>query len=202
MATDTQSPIPEEMLDAIIKTFIVQHADDSDEHLAQALVYNAGRLAWRMRESGLVTEQKTSISDVVTAADRAAEKFVADCLRAIRPDDGLLGEEGTSVESSSGRTWVIDPVDGTSTSPPARITGAPRWRWSKAIRLRPRAFYLGPCIAPPWGTRGSVALPFQRPATARLLPYPTPTSRLPHLADISTPPASRMRTSPRHGWPS
>lgn len=101
------------MLNAIIKTFIVAHVDDTDEHLAQALVYNAGRLAWRMRESGLTTEHKTSVSDVVTAADRAAEKFVADALRTIRPDDGILGEEGTRVESSSGRTWVIDPVDGT-----------------------------------------------------------------------------------------
>lgn len=107
------SPIPEDMLNAIIKTFIVAHVDDGDEHLAQALVYNAGRLAWRMRESGLTTETKTSVSDVVTAADRAAEKFIGDALRAIRPDDGLLGEEGTRAESSSGRMWVIDPVDGT-----------------------------------------------------------------------------------------
>lgn len=101
------------MLNAIIKTFIVAHVDDSDHHLAQALVYNAGRLAWRMRQTGLDTEQKTSVSDVVTAADRAAEKFIADALRAIRPEDGLLGEEGTAVESKSSRTWVIDPVDGT-----------------------------------------------------------------------------------------
>ena len=107
------TPIPDEMLDAIIKTFIVQHADDTDEHLAQALVFNAGRLAWRMREAGVATEQKTSVSDVVTAADRAAEKFVGDALRAIRPEDGLLGEEGTAEASTSGRTWVIDPVDGT-----------------------------------------------------------------------------------------
>lgn len=107
------TPIPDEMLDAIIKTFIVQHVDDTDEHLAQALTFNAGRLAWRMREAGVVTEQKTSISDVVTAADRAAEKFVSDALHAIRPKDGLLGEEGTTAPSESGRTWVIDPIDGT-----------------------------------------------------------------------------------------
>lgn len=107
------SPIPEEMLDAIIKTFIVAHVDDSDEHLAQALVYNAGRLAWRMRESGLTTEHKTSVSDVVTAADRAAEKFIGDALEVIRPKDGLLGEEGLRRDSESGRVWVIDPVDGT-----------------------------------------------------------------------------------------
>ncbi|MBC2681002.1 inositol monophosphatase [Corynebacterium sp. 4HC-13] len=103
------------MMNAIIKTFIVAHVDDTDEHLAQALVYNAGRLAWRMRESGLTTEQKskTNISDVVTAADRAAEKFIADALATIRPEDGVLGEEGTQRPSQSGRTWVIDPVDGT-----------------------------------------------------------------------------------------
>ena len=112
MASDN-TPIPQDMLDAIIKTFMVAHVDDSDEHLAQALVFNAGRLAWRMRESGLTTETKTSVSDVVTAADRAAEKFIADVLRAFRPEDGLLGEEGTQQESQSGRTWVIDPVDGT-----------------------------------------------------------------------------------------
>lgn len=112
MASDN-SPIPQDMLDAIIKTFMVAHVDDTDEHLAQALVFNAGRLAWRMRESGLTTETKTFVSDVVTAADRAAEKFIADVLRAFRPEDGLLGEEGTQQESTSGRTWVIDPVDGT-----------------------------------------------------------------------------------------
>lgn len=110
---DTGSPIPEDMLNAIIKTFIVAHVNDTDEHLAQALVYNAGRLAWRMRESGLVTETKTSVSDVVTAADRAAEKLIADALDVIRPDDGLVGEEGTAKPGVSGRTWVIDPVDGT-----------------------------------------------------------------------------------------
>ncbi|MGO1645306.1 inositol monophosphatase family protein, partial [Corynebacterium casei] len=77
------------------------------------LVYNAGRLAWRMREQGISTEQKTSVSDVVTEADRAAEKFVAGVLEAIRGDDGIIGEEGAQRESKSGRTWVIDPVDGT-----------------------------------------------------------------------------------------
>ncbi len=38
------------MIDAITKTFLVAHVDDTDEHLAQALVYNAGRLAWRMQQ--------------------------------------------------------------------------------------------------------------------------------------------------------
>ncbi|MDY5839494.1 MAG: inositol monophosphatase family protein [Corynebacterium camporealensis] len=109
----SQHPSLNEMIDAIAKTFMVAHADDTDAHLAQALVYNAGRLAWRMREQGLNVDQKTSVSDVVTDADRAAERFVATVLEALRGEDGLLGEEGASRESKTGRTWVIDPVDGT-----------------------------------------------------------------------------------------
>ncbi|MDH2456217.1 inositol monophosphatase family protein [Corynebacterium bovis] len=111
--SEPHEPIPQEMIDAITKTFVISHADDPDDRLARALVYNAGRLAWRMREAGLTTEYKTSVSDVVTAADRAAEGFVAGALRALRPDDGLLGEEGAASPSASGRVWVIDPVDGT-----------------------------------------------------------------------------------------
>ena len=102
-----------DMVDALTATFADAHRDDSDEQLAKALVFNAGRLAWRMRESGVATDYKTSISDVVTDADRAAEQFVAGVLDALRPEDGVLGEEGAQRASRSGRTWVIDPVDGT-----------------------------------------------------------------------------------------
>src|SRR5205085_5117184 len=47
-------------------------------------------------------------------ADRAAEEVVSGLLRSERPEDGLLGEEGLSVEGSSGRRWVVDPLDGTT----------------------------------------------------------------------------------------
>lgn len=103
----------EDMIDAITKTFVIAHETDSDERLAQALVYNAGRLAWRMREAGVSTQQKTNITDVVTEADRAAEHFISGALAALRPADGVLGEEGAQRESTSGRVWVIDPIDGT-----------------------------------------------------------------------------------------
>jgi myo-inositol-1(or 4)-monophosphatase len=84
-----------------------------DYALAAALVREAGQLALLMRMAGLQSEQKTSVSDVVTAADHAAEAYVLEQLRRCRPDDGILGEEGASVQGTSGRTWVIDPVDGT-----------------------------------------------------------------------------------------
>jgi fructose-1,6-bisphosphatase/inositol monophosphatase family enzyme len=86
---------------------------EQDAALAARLVRDAGALAHRMRTAGLDAETKTSISDVVTAADRAAEQLVVDALASERPGDGVLGEEGASRTGTSGRTWVIDPVDGT-----------------------------------------------------------------------------------------
>ena len=82
-----------------------------DLALAAELVRDAGALAARMRRDGLDVERKTSISDVVTEADRVAEKLIAERLGAERPDDGIVGEEGTS--TSGARTWYVDPVDGT-----------------------------------------------------------------------------------------
>ena len=84
-----------------------------DYQLASALVREAGQLALLMRMGGLQGERKTSVSDVVTAADHAAEAYVLEQLRRCRPEDGILGEEGASVAGTSSRTWVIDPVDGT-----------------------------------------------------------------------------------------
>lgn len=84
-----------------------------DLELAQDLVTRAGALAAAMRADGLKAQQKTSISDVVTDADHAAEALVTEALLLERPDDGLLGEEGTARSGSTGRRWVIDPVDGT-----------------------------------------------------------------------------------------
>ncbi|GAA1555136.1 inositol monophosphatase family protein [Kribbella sancticallisti] len=58
-------------------------------------------------------ETKSSASDPVSAADRASEKLITDGLVVARPGDGLLGEEGAAKPSSTGLTWVIDPLDGT-----------------------------------------------------------------------------------------
>lgn len=82
-----------------------------DIELAVTLVREAGLLAAAMRRAGLETERKTSVSDVVSAADRAAEQLIVDRLREARPDDGVIGEEGSNAPGE--RTWFIDPVDGT-----------------------------------------------------------------------------------------
>jgi myo-inositol-1(or 4)-monophosphatase len=51
---------------------------------------------------------------MVSDADREAEAALSRLLRAERPDDGILGEEGASAGGSSGRRWVVDPLDGTT----------------------------------------------------------------------------------------
>ena len=85
----------------------------ADAALAADLVREAGLLAARLRVEGLDVSHKTSGSDIVTQADTAAERLIVQQLTAERPDDAIVGEEGTSRPGTSGRTWVIDPVDGT-----------------------------------------------------------------------------------------
>lgn len=51
--------------------------------------------------------------DLVTVADKEVEDFVTRALSDAFPDDGVFGEEGAARQGRSGRTWVIDPIDGT-----------------------------------------------------------------------------------------
>ena len=89
--------------------------------MAASLVHQAGTLAAGMLAVGLVTHYKTSVSDVVSAADHAAEELVVRRLTELRPDDGLVGEEGAARPGE--RTWYIDPVDGTYNF----LSGVPYW---------------------------------------------------------------------------
>ena len=59
-----------------------------------------------------VTEHKKDGSEV-TAADLASEAFIRQTIVEAFPDDGIVGEEGSAVESRSGRRWIVDPIDGT-----------------------------------------------------------------------------------------
>lgn len=52
--------------------------------------------------------------NLVTAADKASEEFIVANLKEIFPHDSILAEEGSSVEKNSSYTWVIDPIDGTT----------------------------------------------------------------------------------------
>ena len=65
------------------------------------------------RHFGRVVAERKRDGSEVTAADLAAEAFIREAIGEAFPDDGILGEEGSSVESRSGRRWIIDPIDGT-----------------------------------------------------------------------------------------
>jgi myo-inositol-1(or 4)-monophosphatase len=66
---------------------------------------------------------KSSATDPVSEADRAAETLLVARLRAARPDDGFLGEEGADRAGTSGLRWVLDPLDGTVNY----LYGLPAW---------------------------------------------------------------------------
>jgi myo-inositol-1(or 4)-monophosphatase len=82
---------------------------------------------------GLAT--KTSATDMVSDVDREAEAAVSDVLARMRPEDAVLGEEGTAREGTTAVRWVVDPLDGTtnflfgipqfSVSVAAEVEGAP-----------------------------------------------------------------------------
>ena len=82
--------------------------------LARSLALDAGALAATRRREGVeVAATKSSLVDVVTAADREVEEFIRERLASARPHDGILGEEGGTSGGTSSLTWVVDPIDGT-----------------------------------------------------------------------------------------
>lgn len=60
-----------------------------------------------------VIKFKSENTNPVTAADKAAEIAITNVLKKARPEDGLIGEEGSNVKSKTGLRWVFDPLDGT-----------------------------------------------------------------------------------------
>jgi histidinol-phosphatase len=90
--------------------------------VARAAARRAGELALRHQHAGVRPEAKPDRSPV-TIADKEAEHLLVSELSGAFPGDGFLGEEGTSFEGSSGRRWIIDPVDGTRDF----LRGLPHW---------------------------------------------------------------------------
>lgn len=86
---------------------------------------------------------KSSATDMVTQYDRAAEAYVVGELRRLRPDDAIVGEEGTDDAGTSGYSWFIDPIDGTTNF----VYDQPAWSCSIAVA------YGGAMVA------GAVAVP-------------------------------------------
>lgn len=83
--------------------------------LASRLAVAAGELVFEGRKNGVSSiSTKSSDTDVVTEFDRASEHLIVEGLQAERPDDAVVGEEGTDSAGASGIRWLIDPIDGTT----------------------------------------------------------------------------------------
>ncbi len=109
--------------------------------LAVAAAAAAGRMLTEVRLPGRpeVVGTKSSPTDVVTEMDRASEELIIGQIRAARPGDGFLGEEGgeEAGEGEAGESrraggaavrWIIDPIDGTVNY----LYGLPDWAVSIA----------------------------------------------------------------------
>ena len=83
--------------------------------IAESLAREAGDMALSGRKSGpLTATTKSSPIDMVTKFDKASEAMITEGLARVRPDDSIIGEEGAAKQGTSGITWHIDPIDGTT----------------------------------------------------------------------------------------
>ncbi|MFM8530289.1 MAG: inositol monophosphatase family protein [Ilumatobacteraceae bacterium] len=90
--------------------------------LAGELLTLAANLATRVGDTALAgrrlglrnVETKSTPTDMVTEYDRATEREIVSTLQRLRPDDAIVGEEGASHDGTSGITWFVDPIDGTT----------------------------------------------------------------------------------------
>lgn len=71
-----------------------------------------------------------SRNDWVSAADRESEQAIVSCIRDLSPGDSFLAEEAGASAGRSDRTWIIDPLDGTSNY----LQHFPVWSISIALR--------------------------------------------------------------------
>lgn len=90
-----------------------EHVDiDVLRAIAEDVVRQAAAMALEGHRHELQVQTKANRNDLVTRVDKTIEEFVAAELTN-RTGLPLLGEEAHSVESFSGRVWVLDPIDGT-----------------------------------------------------------------------------------------
>ena len=104
--------------------------------LAARLAVEAGHIARDGRrlagsDRSMGADTKSSLTDVVTEFDRAAEAHIVDALRSLRPDDAIIGEEGTDDDGTNGVSWFIDPIDGTTNF----VYDIPAWSCSIGVAV-------------------------------------------------------------------
>jgi histidinol phosphatase-like enzyme (inositol monophosphatase family) len=85
---------------------------ETDIALAHRLADAAATAIRPFFRSGLAADRKGDATPV-TEADRAAEEAMRRILKAEAPRDTVIGEEFAATNGESGRSWVLDPIDGT-----------------------------------------------------------------------------------------
>lgn len=112
--------------------------------LAEQLAAGTAELAATgRRRFDLETQTKSSPTDLVTRWDRACEEHLAHELARLRPEDGLIGEEGAARPSSTGLEWIVDPIDGTTNFVYDLST------WSVSVAVRDSSGVLAGAVAVP-----------------------------------------------------
>lgn len=107
-----------------------------ESHLRTALTF-AHRLADIAAEVTLsrfgrrISAARKPDGTLVTEADIEAERAIRDAVKATFPDDGVHGEETGRTRGRNGRTWVIDPIDGTA----HYADGVPLWTTLVGLRM-------------------------------------------------------------------
>jgi myo-inositol-1(or 4)-monophosphatase len=99
--------------------------------LAWECAQNAGDFLKNERPRNINIDTKSSGSDLVSEMDRGAEALIVDLITASRPNDSILGEEGSNRIGTSGVRWIIDPLDGTVNY----LFGIPLWGVSIAVEV-------------------------------------------------------------------
>lgn len=74
----------------------------------------AAALIRTARADGFDIATKSTDTDMVTDVDHASDRLIVEMLADRRPDDAILTEESGSTSGTSGLTWVVDPIDGTT----------------------------------------------------------------------------------------
>lgn len=105
---------------------------------AAIIAAQAGELLRGYFERGVATEYKGDV-DIVTEADRAAEKLIVARLGEHFPDHGVFGEEGTRLGLDREYRWYVDPLDGTTNF----SHGFPVFGVSLGLEHRPRGLRQG-----------------------------------------------------------
>ena len=92
-----------------------------------------GSVALKSFRGDITVETKSGKTDVVTQADRDAQRRVRATIREAYPDDPVVGEEDeeASAVPDEGPAWIIDPIDGTNNY----VRGVPVWTTSVAAAV-------------------------------------------------------------------